>query len=587
MWVRPPSTVRTGVTPVVNMSEPANNVLTATLIGPQDRPVATAGLATPGSSPTHPGPPAPSVYRDAAYGLLPRWLRMLGPVPWLEPEASTRAKGDDVHGLYRRQLAASAIGLVCEFDERRGGDSHLRECVRTALIRWQLSLRGDGRPLSRRTWDHPLHHAVASLVIQLLSETGCFQTDTLLSDIARHIKWLAARPTQVPWIEATACCALADGALLARDTSLLDVAHDRLDRLLARQNPEGWFPEQGGLDAGKLSLTVDAFARLMHHGGWNDLATPLEKALDLLMHFVHPDGRGGGCCGTRQSAFISPHGVELLASRFPQAAALALVTRKHCRQNGTDGVTAWHDDLCALLGQRIAMAAAHATAELPTACRYPCEDIGRTHFHNAKVSTFSTKAYYAVVSGRKGGALHVTWRSQEADLEDSGVTVVFPRRTATSSRWDARTRYDIDGPTVASTGVLRRPARAARSPWDRLRTWIRRLRFTRRQPAPHAGQGENAYGCAKGNRLTRDRFRRRITFGDDWIRVQDLVRCRLPCRTIIVQSQPPGHPATFVEAAATGQGPHEPIFVDGGRHIEITRVYRNGKLARLRGMPTD
>ena len=80
------------------------------------------------------------------------------------------------------------------------------------------------------------------------------------------------------------------------------------------------------------------------------------------------------------------------------------------------------------------------------------------------------------------------------------------------------------------------------------------------------------------NSLTHDRYVREITFGDDWIRIRDRIHCRFPCEAVICQS--PSHQADGPLGSAgpsSGAG-RPPIFTAGGKHVEITRVYRDGAL---------
>ncbi|MEE9269842.1 MAG: hypothetical protein V3V49_06230, partial [Candidatus Krumholzibacteria bacterium] len=124
----------------------------------------------------------------------------MGLAPWLSDE---KGKASNSRGyvapLYEQQAATLAIALLCELDRGRPDRSYFREHVRASLTRWQLSLRGDGWPVRRwceNPFSHrsPLHGAILWYVVQLLSETTGFQTRLRLSDIARHLEWLARRP---------------------------------------------------------------------------------------------------------------------------------------------------------------------------------------------------------------------------------------------------------------------------------------------------------------------------------------------------------------------------------------------------------
>lgn len=518
------------------------------------------------------------VYREAAAACLPRWLRMVGPAPWLRDAGGRKGgTGRAVGLLYKQQASAVAIGLLAESAEDRPDIALLRECVRTSLIQWQLFLGTDGRPTHRLLRRSPLQSVTAGLIIQLLNETSGFQTDLLLADIDRHIRWLISRPRQTPWIEAATICALTDGALLVRDASLLTEARRRLGVLLKQQDDEGWFPERGGADIGRLSLTVDALARILCQNAWEELTEPLSRMVNFLLHFVHPDGTIGGCYGSCGTAFLSPYGVELLAPTHPGAAALAQVCRQRYRRLTTECFSAWHDDLCTLLAPRLAMTASSAKGRIPTPSAHPHEVKPHTYFPNAGLSVHVTDAYHAVVGGKNGGALHVTFRSDAPSLEEPGITVISPLTTRTSGRWTSSTQVEQTPCSVTSRGILRRPGRDRARRWRPVRKWMRRIGF-RKMRAALARTNDCEHSQATPRGLASARYCREIAFERDLIRIRDTLHTRPRCQTILCRSPAGLDSDRYVDRGEGNERHREPIFVDGGRHVEITRVYRDGRL---------
>jgi len=562
---------------VSSMTDRADNVTAVSVAQPSsETPAPGAARPAPQQTQTLNASLDRSVYVIAARASLPRWLRILGPAPWFHCGVPTRRSLPpcaDV--LYRQQAAALAVAVLCEADQRRPDRSYLREAVRASLIRWQLSLGGDGHPAHRGLRRSPLHGAIVGHVIHLLNETAGFQTGMLLNDIERHLLWLERRARQTPWLEAATICALADGAVLVRDAGMLERARHRLDALLARQDEEGWFPECGGADIGRLSLTVDALARLYRQNGWEKVKEPLRRSLRFLIHFVHPDGSSGGCYSSCDAAFISPYGVELLAPTFTDAAALARLCRQRCAMLSPDQLYGCDDDVCAAVGASVTLASVTAPARFPEGCTYPYQQIGRVRFPRAGLTIFVTKSYHAVAAGKKGGALHVTWRNGISTLEDAGVIVVHPHGTRCGAHADVRAEKDVTDSSVTCSGILRRVG----APSSRSRRWIRRwlgwLWGRMRTPGPPPTPEHQSPRVVDYHRLAHDRYTRRITFADDWIRIHDLVRCRLPCETIVCQSPGPAPIKPFGDA---GHSARPPIFVEGGRNIEITRIYRNGEL---------
>ncbi len=230
------------------------------------------------------------------------------------------------------------------------------------------------------------------------------------------------------------------------------------------------------------------------------------------------------------------------------------------------------------------LAAANTASDLPPRGSYPCDVLGRKRFPHAGLSVFTNRTYHAVVGGTKGGALRVTWRNGTADLDDPGIMVTFPHSTRVAGRPDDRTVEQVTDTMVTSDGILRRSEPVSERPrhWlKRITGWIRRRQSTPSVPAPKPDHPHHV----DYRRLTHDRYTRRIIFGDDWISIRDRVDCRLPCRTVICQSPPPTVSGPFGDTATPGTGTRPPIFVEGGRHVEIARLYQNGELIDPRLQP--
>ena len=519
--------------------------------------------------------PPSAVYTRLLSSALPRLLHVADPAPWrhgVAPQDDASARSTRVS--YRRQAATLAIGMLVELEPGRADGDYLTEVIRSSLIRWQLSLRGDGRPLHRRSLSSPFHGATVGRIIQLLGETTGFQTPVLLADVERHLAWVSRRAVTVPWLEAATIGAMAEGAVLVRDIKLLARTRERLSRLLRMQDPEGWFPENAGADIGRLSLTVDALARLFHQNEWGELHGALQRAFRFLIHFVHPDGGVGGCYSARASAFASPYAAELMAHEFPEAAALALSWRHRCRESSFERLLGCDEDRPAAIGAGVAMAAVYGSSKWREVSELPCRCRGRSRFPNAGLTVVSTTHYHAVVNGRKGGAIHLTWRNGCPSVIDGGLTVVYPHRLRTSACMDGRTREESTQESISVNGVLRRAGAEAdhsKRWWRKLKRW---LRSKRRAVAMSGRRSE----LSDGRWATRDHYRREVTFGDDWVRIEDQVSCRLSCRAIICQSPPLRRDDWLGPTDSDGPCPRAPIFIEGGRRVSIVRLYRDGVL---------
>lgn len=93
----------------------------------------------------------------------------------------------------------------------------------------------------------------------------------------------------------------------------------RLERVLAWQNPEGWFQEYEGCDPGYHTLTISCLARINELRPDPRVQAALSKAVALAAEFIHPDGSYGGEYASRNTYNFFPHGFELVGRWLPEA----------------------------------------------------------------------------------------------------------------------------------------------------------------------------------------------------------------------------------------------------------------------------
>jgi hypothetical protein len=94
----------------------------------------------------------------------------------------------------------------------------------------------------------------------------------------------------------------------------------RLEQVLAWQNPEGWFIEYEGCDPGYHTLTISCLARIYEFYPQNNrLKDAIAKAVILASQFIHPDGSYGGEYTSRNTYNFFPHGFELVGKWLPEA----------------------------------------------------------------------------------------------------------------------------------------------------------------------------------------------------------------------------------------------------------------------------
>lgn len=521
------------------------------------------------------------VYAATARAALPRLRHYLDEPSLLEGNVRAIRRAANPEAVNRRLSAASAVGMMLGHDPDVRGNELLSDCVRRSLIYWQLSLRYDGRPVYPRADTRHWHAVNADLVVRLLNETSTFHNVMLLDDVGRHLKWLAATPRHTPWVEAALISALADGALVVRDIELLRFGRSRLAALLRMQNEEGWFPEQGGADLGRLSCVVDSLARLHAHHEWKEVASPIRQAIRFLFSFMPPNGRIGGCVNSCETELLSPYGVEIMASTVPEAASLARAARLQSARCTHDNFGGWHDDLVVAMAPRIVAASTVAPSRLPVGAEWPWATNSHFHFPESGLSVHTTDSYHAVVASRRGGAVFVTWRSGAAPLADAGIVVACPHSTRRSICGWPQHGPRVSEKSVFCESILKPSGRSRKSE-------LRHVGREAERPSSTDG-GKDRDVSIKNTRgflsrhsgLAHDTCTREIHFDQKTISIRDVVRCRLPCQAILCQLTHCGTENQLARVHEHPKAERAPIYVAGGRHVTIERSYRDGELVEF------
>jgi len=96
-------------------------------------------------------------------------------------------------------------------------------------------------------------------------------------------------------------------------------ARELLSLIIDHQSSEGWFVEYEGADPGYQTLCIYYLAQIYRLRPLPALRDSLDKAVDFLAWFVHPDGTFGGTYGSRRTAVYYPGGLALLGREFPLA----------------------------------------------------------------------------------------------------------------------------------------------------------------------------------------------------------------------------------------------------------------------------
>lgn len=205
------------------------------------------------------------------------------------------------------------------------------------------------------------------------------------------------------------------------DAPSVPAADELLGEILASQSSEGWFPEYGGADPGYQTLCVHYLAEVAEIAPSAELTRALDRSLDFLQWFVHPDGTLGGLYGSRRTRIAYPGGFALRSKESPLARAIARAVLTAAADGRSVTVqTVDAGNLAPLLTSLVrALPASIDLASDAAALPRERED-ARVDFPDGGLHVRSSRTIYAIVGSRNGGTLTVFDRASGECVRDDG-----------------------------------------------------------------------------------------------------------------------------------------------------------------------
>jgi hypothetical protein len=199
-------------------------------------------------------------------------------------------------------------------------------------------------------------------------------------------------------------------------------AEDILEGILASQSEEGWFPEYEGADPGYLTLCVYYLAKIRERRPSRFLDLALNRSLDFLTYFVHPDGSFAGEYGSRRTQIFYPGGLALLVKSFPAASALIQKMMEAIARGLSVGIDDMDmGNLAPLLSNYTCAMQMRVIPEVAEVQPLPWEkSLVQQDFPQAGLFVRGTEHYYAIFGISNGGVLKVFDKREQSILWDDG-----------------------------------------------------------------------------------------------------------------------------------------------------------------------
>jgi hypothetical protein len=403
-----------------------------------------------------------NVYEREIHAVLPRVLALFD----INPISRTRGLGDRLYWSWKLIDYANAtpqglihgLALLASADKLPWGISRTSIIARiqTAIAATRSQCAADGSLVEA------FPNEKSFCVTALIAFDILCAADTLNNhvDAATLAGWRSAVAPMIAFLVkhgethaiisnhlATAAAALSRWTDHFDDDNARRRSREILDIILKHQSDEGWFMEYDGADPGYETLGLGYLADMFVRHPSDVLRSALDRSLRFLSYAAHPDGSFGGVYGSRNTRFVYPAALELLADDFPTAASLATFARQSIQARTVPTLSAIDDpNLGPMFNSYCRSLCSPAktfrvTEQLP----HQSNDRWRTSFRGAGLHIHNDPAYYTIVSTLKGGVVYHFRKDGKApqSLVDAGVAVNVGRKIFTTQASSRTNKIEI------------------------------------------------------------------------------------------------------------------------------------------------
>lgn len=272
-------------------------------------------------------------------------------------------------------------------------------------------------------------YAISEVLLTLGKEIPSYES--IIESLEKAGDWLIKNDDFTAGNQETGAIAgLYNIYLLTSKEKYMSSAKKKLEKLAQRQDKEGWFSEYGGPDIGYLSLAIDYLCKYYKRSKDEKAKEIVDRALDFIVYFSHPDGTFGGEYGSRNTKYIIPSGIELSSSWNGNARRIAYSLRRSLAERKTIGPYNLDDRYLSYIGYTYIQAHIDLyNGEL----KEPMYNSSFSRFlSDSGIFIFSNKNFYLVSNLKKGGILKISFKDKGSLLLDSGIVLHIDGRYYTS-----------------------------------------------------------------------------------------------------------------------------------------------------------
>jgi len=355
----------------------------------------------------------------------------------------------------RHQEAVLTLALLYQIKHKKNPyykNPKMKEWIRAALKFWMKMQSKDG---SMSEW-YPNEHsfgptafgvyAVSDTLLLMGNEIG--DRDEIIIHLKRSADWLMKRSElRAQNQECGSIAGIYNVYLLTKDEKYKKIVQEKIKIMKSLQHKDGWFDEYSGADIGYLSLALFYLTDLYKKSKMAIVKKIIDKSVDFMSYFVHPDMTFGGVYGSRNTEYIFPFCFEFFAK------GNASMIAKHSRESISNNVCVSPfslDDRYLAYITYVYLKSYLESNTLRTISIPPYKKKLVKEFVDAGLLVYSKNGTYIIINYRKGGSFFAFVKGKS--YIDSGIEVES-NKTFTSGVLSNHNRQ-FDGKTLEVSGNL-------------------------------------------------------------------------------------------------------------------------------------
>lgn len=257
--------------------------------------------------------------------------------------------------------------------------------------------------------------------------------------------------------ELASITALYAAYLILKEEWILTGLNRKLDRILQLQSKEGWFPEYGGADIGYLSVSLDMLAEYYTLSHDDKVLEPLNRIVDFLQYFVHPDATVGGEYASRNTIYFLPGGLQTM-SCLGNSSAEAMIQVLYGNTGKAfyflDAVDDRYFSHYLMHSFLRAVEKRNRESVVCDIAKLPFEHNQTKYFEHAGLLSYTQGSKYIIIGGYKGGVCRV-FDGETACFEDYGYRVKIGEGKIAATNWqNGHYKIEYSDGTMNITGRM-------------------------------------------------------------------------------------------------------------------------------------